>query len=171
MRSLPTTAWDFAFEALQTGGPLPLSQFKGQVLLIVNTASHCGFTKQYKALEALYQRYREAGLIVLAVPSNDFGNQEPEDASTIASFCDLKFGVTFPMTQKVHVRGPHAHPFYVWAKTALGFGTAPKWNFHKYLVGRDGALVDYFNSMTAPDAPRVLDRLSRTLREKAAEVG
>ena len=142
---------------------MPLSAYTGKVLLIVNTASQCGFTPQYDGLEKLYQEYKEKGLVVIGVPSNDFGGQEPGSSEEIAQFCKLNFGVSFPMASKEVVSGEKAHPFYIWAKEELGFGTAPKWNFHKYLVGRDGALVDYFNSTTAPDAERLKNAVEKAL--------
>lgn len=156
------TAYDFTFETLD-GRPMPLSQFKGKALLIVNTASQCGFTPQYKGLEALYEQYKDKGLVVIGVPSNDFGGQEPGSAEEIKQFCKLNYGVTFPMTGKVHVKGKDAHPFYAWAYKVLGFGTGPKWNFHKYLVDAQGELVDYFNSTTAPDAKRLVAAVQKQL--------
>lgn len=158
------TAYDFTFESLD-GGQLPLSNFRGKVLLIVNTASKCGFTSQYKGLEELYKKYESRGLIVIGVPSNDFGEQEPGSAADIKKFCEINFGVTFPLTTKQVVSGKDAHPFYLWASDTLGFGTAPKWNFHKYLVDRNGKLVDYFHSTTAPDAKSLIDAIEAQLRQ------
>lgn len=157
------TAYDFTFTALTGGKPLPLSDFKGKVLLIVNSASKCGFTGQYEGLEKLYETYRDRGLVVIAVPSNDFGAQEPGSAEEIASFCKLNYGVSFPVTSKEVVSGSEAHPFYQWAKETLGFGTAPKWNFHKYLVDRDGKLVDYFHSTTSPSSGRLVKAVEELL--------
>ncbi|MFM9889671.1 MAG: glutathione peroxidase [Rickettsiales bacterium] len=157
------SAYDYQFTALIGGKPMLLSQFKGKVLLVVNTASECGFTPQYEGLEKLYETYKDKGLVVLGVPSNDFGGQEPGDSAQIAHFCKLNYGVTFPMAAKEVVSGHGAHPFYAWASDTLGFGTAPKWNFHKYLIGRDGKLVDYFNSTTAPDADRLTKAVEAAL--------
>lgn len=148
------SAYDFTFETLD-GKPLPLSGYKGKVLLIVNTASKCGFTPQFKELQALYNEYKDKGLVIIGVPSNDFGQQEPGSAQEIKKFCELNYGVTFPMTSKQEVTGDNAHPFYKWAYDTLGFGTGPKWNFHKYLVDTNGNLVDYFNSNTAPDSDKL----------------
>lgn len=158
-------AYDFSFEAL-SGAPLPLAQFKGKVLLVVNTASKCGFTPQYKQLEALYLRYKDQGLVVLGVPSNDFGGQEPGTPQEIKSFCEINYGVTFPLTSKNVVSGDGAHPFYQWAKQVLGAGAAPKWNFHKYLIDRKGHLVDYFGSMTAPDAGSIKNSIEKLITEQ-----
>jgi glutathione peroxidase len=149
------TAWDFSFTSID-GQPMPLSDFRGQVLLVVNTASFCGFTKQYEALQALHAKYEGQGFAVIGVPSNDFGGQEPKAAGEIKEFCEGMFGVTFPLADKNAVSGDDAHPFYKWAREELGWLNAPKWNFHKYLVGRDGKLVTSFYSQTAPDADRLI---------------
>lgn len=160
------TAYDFAFKTLRGEAPMPLAQFKGKVLLIVNTASQCGFTKQYEGLEKLYQEQQGKGLVVIGVPSNDFGGQEPGSSEEIANFCKLNYGVSFPMTSKQVVSGDGAHPFYQWARTELGFGTAPKWNFHKYLVNRQGKLVDHFNSTTSPDSEGLRKAIDAAIEEK-----
>jgi glutathione peroxidase len=157
------TAYDFEFKTLMGESPLPLSQFKGKVLLVVNTASKCGFTGQYKGLQALYDTYKDRGLVIIGVPSNDFGGQEPGKAEEIKQFCELNYGVTFPMTSKNVVSGDEAHPFYRWAYEVLGFGTGPKWNFHKYLVGSNGALVDYFGSSTSPDSEKLKEAIEKLL--------
>ncbi len=157
------SAYDFSFKTLMGQEPLPLSNFKGKVVMIVNTASECGFTPQYEGLQTLYDAYKDKGFVVIGVPSNDFGGQEPGSNETIAEFCKLNYGVTFPMASKEVVSGKDAHPFYLWAKEKLGFGTAPKWNFHKYLIDQNGALVDYYNSTTAPDADKVKKRVEELL--------
>jgi glutathione peroxidase len=161
------SAYDYRFTTLIGEKPLPLSQFKGKVILIVNTASQCGFTKQYDGLQKLYNQYNDKGFVILGVPSNDFGSQEPGSSDEIAQFCKLNYGVTFPMASKQVVSGDTAHPFYLWARETLGFGTAPKWNFHKYLVGRDGELIDYFNSTTAPDNERLVKAVAAALAKPA----
>lgn len=157
------TAYDFAFQKLEEDGALPLKQFEGKVILIVNTASQCGFTPQYEGLEKLYTSYKDQGLVIVGVPSNDFGAQEPGTAQEIAHFCKINYGVTFPMAAKEVVSGDAAHPFYLWARESLGFGTAPKWNFHKYLIDRHGTLIDYFNSTTAPEATSVKQAIEKAL--------
>lgn len=156
------TAWDFAFTSID-GKPMPLADFKGRVLLVVNTASFCGFTKQYEALQALNAKYEAQGFNVIGVPSNDFGGQEPKAAGEIKEFCEGMFGVTFPLTDKNVVSGDGAHPFYAWAREELGWINAPKWNFHKYLVGRDGKLVTSFFSSTTPDAERLIKAVEAEL--------
>jgi glutathione peroxidase len=160
------TAYDYSFTTLIGEKPLPLSQFKGKVVLVVNTASQCGFTKQYDGLQKLYDTYKDQGFVILGVPSNDFGAQEPGSSEEIATFCKKNFGVTFPMASKQVVSGDEAHPFYLWARKTLGFGTAPKWNFHKYLIGRDGALLDYFNSTTSPEADSLKTAIEKALAAK-----
>lgn len=162
--SIPSdSAYDYSFHSLVGHKPLPLASFKGKVLIIVNTASKCGFTSQYAGLEKLYNTYKDRGLVILGVPSNDFGSQEPGTSEEIASFCQVNYGVSFPMASKEPVSGKKAHPFYLWAKQKLGFGTAPKWNFHKYIINRKGELVDYFYSTTAPDAARFIKVVKREL--------
>lgn len=159
------TAYDFVFKTLSDEQPMPLAAYRGQVLLIVNTASRCGFTDQYAGLEKLYQLYQAQGLVIIGVPSNDFGGQEPGSNAEIATFCKLNYGVTFPLAAKEVVTGAQAHPFYRWAKDTLGFAAAPKWNFHKYLINRRGQLVDYFHSTTSPDAAKIKRAIKAALQE------
>jgi glutathione peroxidase len=157
------SAYDYGFTTLIGNKPLPLAQYKGKVLLVVNTASECGFTPQYKGLEALYEKYSARGLVVIGVPSNDFGSQEPGSSEKIANFCQVNYGVSFPMAAKVHVKGDEAHPFYQWAREQFGILGAPKWNFHKYLVDGNGQLVDYFHSTTEPESPKVVKAIEAAL--------
>jgi glutathione peroxidase len=148
------SAYDFEFVTLR-GQPYPLKDLAGRPLLVVNTASKCGFTPQYAGLKKLWEGYKDRGLVVIGVPCNDFGNQEPGGADEIASFCEVNYGVGFPMMGKVHVKGPQAHPFFTWAGQQGGFLAAPKWNFFKYLVGKDGQLADWFSSVAAPDGDKI----------------
>jgi glutathione peroxidase len=156
------SAYDFSFKSID-GGPMPLTAYRGKVMLVVNTASYCGLTPQYDGLEALYRRYRDGGLVVIGVPANDFGMQEPGTEDEIKSFCTTKFAVDFPMTAKERVIGPDAHPFYKWALTERGEDAAPKWNFHKYLVGKDGALAGVFSSRVEPNAPDLITAIEAAL--------
>jgi glutathione peroxidase len=158
-----TNAHSFSFKSID-GKPFPLSQFKGKAVLVVNTASACGLTPQYKGLEALWQGYKDKGLVVLGVPCNDFGAQEPGTEGEIKTFCETHFGVDFPMTSKEHVIGSAAHPFYAWAVKELGEGAAPRWNFHKYLIGKDGALAGTFGSRTEPEAADVKAAIEAALK-------
>ncbi|WP_377808345.1 glutathione peroxidase [Azospirillum sp. A29] len=161
-----SSAYDFTFQSID-GKPLPLSQFKGKTILVVNTASQCGFTPQYKGLEALWQRYRDRGLVVVGVPSDDFGGQEPGNANQIKDFCEVNYSIDFPMADKTVVSGDSAHPFYRWAADELGFLAKPRWNFHKYLVGPDGKLVSWFSTMTDPESDKVREAIETLLPEKA----
>mgnify|MGYP001162384597 FL=1 len=159
-------AHDFAFRSIE-GDALPMSAFKGKPVLVVNTASLCGFTPQYEALQSLWSRYRDRGLIVLGVPSNDFGSQEPGTADEISTFCEVNYGIDFPMTDKVQVKGDTAHPFYQWAASQVGFAGKPRWNFHKYLIGPDGRLIDWFSTPTKPTAARVIEAIEALLPTKS----
>jgi glutathione peroxidase len=156
------SALNFTFEAID-GSAMPLSTFAGKVLLVVNTASFCGYTKQYEGLQTLFERYEAKGLVVVGVPSNDFGAQEPKAEAEIEGFCKGAFGVTFPLTSKQVVKGADAHPFYVWARGILGEAGAPRWNFHKYLVGADGKLVAAFSTQTEPLDARLIKAVESEL--------
>jgi glutathione peroxidase len=153
-----------SFPRLQDEQPQSLCQYSGRVLLVVNTASFCGFTSQYKALEALYAQRRGDGLVVLGFPSNDFGAQEPGSNKQIAEFCESTFGVKFPMFAKSSVVGRDANALF--AQLAQQTGSTPKWNFHKYLIGRDGKTVLAFGSMTAPDSARFQAEVDRLLKQR-----
>jgi glutathione peroxidase len=157
------TAYAFSFIPVEGNKEFSLLDFKGKVILVVNTASKCCFTSQYADLEKLYKEYKDQGFVIVGVPSNDFGSQEPGTNEEIATFCQLNYAVTFPMTKKETVSGEKPHPFYRWAKETLGFGTAPKWNFHKYLINRQGKLIDYFNSTTSPQSHRFKKAIEKAL--------
>ncbi|HEX4533635.1 MAG TPA: glutathione peroxidase [Rhizomicrobium sp.] len=144
------TAYDFTFKSID-GADLPLSTFKGKALLVVNVASQCGLTPQYSGLEELWKARRDDGLVILGVPANDFGAQEPGTEDQIKTFCETRFAVDFPMTAKEHVIGAQAHPLYKWVESELGEAAAPKWNFHKYLFNRDGSIAGTFGSRTEPN--------------------
>lgn len=135
------------------GKPVDLGQYKDKVVLVVNTASHCGFTPQYTGLEALYQKYKDQGLVILGFPCNQFGGQEPGGAEQIAQTCQINYGVTFPMFAKVEVNGPQTHPVFQWLKSKLPgwFGAKVRWNFTKFLVGRDGQPIKRFAPVTRPE--------------------
>ncbi len=149
-----------SFPRLQDEQPQPLCQYTGKVLLVVNTASFCGFTPQYQTLEQLHAKYRTRGLVVLGFPSNDFA-QESGSNKDIAAFCENTFGVKFPMFGKTAVRGADANPLF--RQLAAQTGRAPQWNFHKYLVARDGKVVENYSSLTRPDDPSVVRALEREL--------
>ena len=153
-----TDAFGFSFEAIE-GGPMPLAQYRGRVMLVVNTASFCGYTPQYAALQRLHERYEARGLTVIGVPSTDF-NQESTDARQVRQFCDAMFGITFPITAINRVRGAQAHPFFAWAAREAG---PVRWNFHKYLVSRDGRRVQGFSTQTEPEAPALIRAVEAAL--------
>jgi len=157
--SCPATL-NFRFPRLQDEAEQNLCQYAGKVVLVVNTASYCGFTPQYEGLEALYAKYRERGLVVLGFPSNDF-SQEPGSEKEIADFCFNTYGVKFPMLAKTHVRGDQANPMY--ARLARESGTAPKWNFHKYLIDRDGHVVASYQSSVKPSDRQLVSRIEQLL--------
>jgi glutathione peroxidase len=148
-------AYQFSFDGLMVD-TIPMSDFSGDVVLVVNTASRCGFTPQYSDLQTLYEQYKDRGLVVLGVPSNDFGAQEPGSAEEIEEFCRLNYGVTFPMAAKSAVVGSDAHPFYLWAAEAFGDGAVPRWNFHKILIARNGAPVGAFPSRVRPSSDEMI---------------
>jgi len=156
------SAHRFAFVALD-GEPLPLAGWQGRPVLVVNTASFCGYTPQYSDLETLWQRYRDRGLVVLGVPSNDFGEQEPGSAAEIRQFCASNYGIGFPLSEKCIVVGGEAHPFYRWVGAQLGEAGAPRWNFHKYLIGPGGELVGAWPSQVRPIDPAITDEIERLL--------
>lgn len=156
------SAYDFSFKSID-GRTIALSDWRGKAILVVNTASFCGYTKQYAGLQSLWAKYEHAGLVVLGVPSNDFANQEPKSEREIKSFCEGAFGVTFPLTAKQHVTGADAHPFYKWAAEAMGPAGVPNWNFHKYLIGRDGRLVRSFSTKLDPQSEEIESEIEKAL--------
>jgi len=151
--------WSTVSLDLIDSGPMATADFAGRVVLLVNTASLCGFTGQYRRLEALWRRYKDRGLVVLGVPSNDFGGQEPGSNDEIRRFCDATFDVTFPLTGKQIVSSPAAHPLYRWAAAQTGTLGTPSWNFHKILIGRDGRVIDWFTAVgsTGSKLDRAID--------------
>ncbi len=157
---------NYSFNRLQTGKPESLCQYRGKVVLIVNTASYCGYTHQYEGLEALYRKYKSRGLVVVGFPSNDFGGQEPGSNKEIAEFCRLTYGVEFPMFEKSSVTSIKTNPLY--AELLARTGQSPKWNFHKYLVDRDGKQVTSFGTRVEPDNGDLIGAVERMLAAKPA---
>ena len=155
------TAYAFTFKGLD-GKEILLSSYAGHPILVVNTASLCGYTPQYTGLQALWTQYRDMGLMVLGVPSNDFGGQEPGGKSEIEKTAQDDYHVTFPLTEKVAVKGASAHPFYRWAAQERPFD-APRWNFHKYLIGHDGRLKAAFTSAVEPNDPKLIAMIEQEL--------
>jgi glutathione peroxidase len=157
----PITAYAFSFAGLE-GDQIRLADYAGKPIIVVNTASLCGYTPQYAGLERLFLRFHERGLMMIGVPSNDFGGQEPGGPAEISETANKEYGVTFPLTAKVDVKGPNAHPFYKWAAAQRPLET-PKWNFHKYLVGRDGYIAAVFATEIEPMDARVVDAVASQL--------
>jgi glutathione peroxidase len=158
----PENAYRFEFMSID-GEKLPLDTWRGRPVLVVNTASYCGYTPQYRDLEALWQRYRERGLVVLGVPSNDFGQQEPGSGAEIKQFCETNYAIGFPLAQKCRVIGGEAHPFYRWVAETLGEAGTPRWNFHKYLIGPDGELAGAWPSSVGPTDRRITGEIDNLL--------
>lgn len=158
------TAHAFSFTDINQQ-PLSLAEFAGRLVLVVNTASECGYTAQYAGLQRLWERYRERGLLVLGVPSNDFGAQEPGSEEQIREFCSTRYGVDFPLTAKQTVIGPNAHPFYRWIAAQVGEGGVPRWNFHKYLLDPQGNLVETWPSRVEPLAMSIVAIIEALLEQ------
>ena len=146
-----------------SGDVLNLSKLKGKTILLVNVASNCGFTKQYEDLQNLYDSYKNKGFIVIGMPSNQFGGQEPGAETEIKKFCETNFNITFQMTSKYDVKGDNAHPIYIWAKETFGKSTVPKWNFHKILINKEGKVEDTFASFTNPMSKKIINKLEEIL--------
>jgi len=164
-RRTTMTAHDFEFTSID-GDRLPVSAWKGRPVLVINTASFCGYTPQYAGMEALWRQYKDRGLVMLAVPSNDFSGQEPGSAGEIKAFCET-YDVSFPLSRKEKVIGGDAHPFYRWAVAELGEGAAPRWNFHKYLIGGDGLLAGTWPSAVTPQSKEITGAIDAALGAKS----
>ena len=157
--------FDFQIKDLD-GETLDLSKYKNKAVLMVNVASNCGFTNQYGDLQSLWENYQKHDLIVLGVPSNQFGGQEPGSNEDIKKFCKVNFNVNFPMTDKVNVKGDNAHPIYLWAKKNHGKSAVPKWNFHKILINKEGKIHDTYSSFTKPNSKKVTQAIEEILNIK-----
>ena len=141
------------------GEELNLDQYKGKAVLLVNVASKCGFTKQYSGLQSLYDKYKEKGFVVIGIPSNQFGQQEPGSNNEIKDFCETNFNITFPMTDKVDVKGKNTHELYAWAKENHGNSTIPKWNFHKILINKQGKIEETYGSFVKPMSKKLITKI------------
>lgn len=158
----PATIYDFTMESIDNK-PVPLKEFKGKVMLVVNVASYCGNTPQYAALEALYEKYKNRGFVVLGFPANEFGAQEPGTNSEIKEFCTSKYNVSFPMFSKIVVKGEGIHPLYQWLIANSGKPDDIGWNFEKFLISRDGHVVARIAPKTKPDSPEVVAAIEKAL--------
>ncbi len=153
--------YDFKINSI-TGDQIDLKDFKGRPILIVNTASYCGFTKQYNDMQELWEKYRDRGLIVLGVPSNSF-NQEKSDNSAVKEFCEVNFNINFPLTEITDVKGDNAHEIYKWAKENYGKSAVPKWNFYKILINKEGKIEDTYASLTSPTSNKITKKIENLL--------
>lgn len=154
-------AYDYRFDGID-GNQIELSDFRNKVIVVVNVASRCGYTPQYKDLQTLYDNYKDRNLIIIGVPTNNF-KQEPGTNDQIKDFCETNFGITFPMTEKINVIGDNSHPFYKWAKEDFGIGAIPKWNFHKIVIGKNGKVVDTFASFTKPTSKKFVKLIEKLI--------
>ena len=154
--------YDFKLESI-TGEIINFNNYKGKTVLLVNVASNCGFTKQYSDLQNLWEKYKERDLIVLGIPSNQFGGQEPGSNAEIKDFCETNFNINFPMTSKYDVKGENAHEIYKWAKDSFGKGAIPKWNFHKILINKNGKIHETYASFTNPMSKKIINELEKIL--------
>ena len=154
--------FDFKIEGI-SGDLIDLNEFKGRAILVVNTASYCGFTKQYNDLQNLWDKYKKDGLVVLGIPSNSF-NQEKNSNQDVKDFCELNFNIDFPLTQITKVKGDDAHPLFLWAKNNYGKSAIPKWNFHKILINKDGKIVDTYSSLTNPMSNKIQNKIQSILK-------
>jgi glutathione peroxidase len=155
-------ATDFSFKNIE-GNVIDLADYKEKVIIVVNVASRCGFTNQYKDLQALWSKYKKKNLVVIGVPSNNF-RQEPGSNKEIKDFCETTFGIDFPITQKIDVIGNKSHPFYVWAKNNHGLSAVPKWNFHKIIIGKNGKVANTFSSITNPSSNKFMSSIEEELK-------
>lgn len=155
-------AYDFKFKDLD-GSALNLSEYKGKIIVVINVASQCGFTNQYKDMQKIWEKYQTKGVVILGVPSNDFGKQEPGSNKDIKNFCEAEFGISFPMTEKVSVKGSNAHPFYIWAQKNYGKSAIPKWNFHKIIIDKNGKIAETFSSITNPSSEKIIITLEKLI--------
>jgi len=155
-------AYDFSFNDID-GTQLKLSEYKGKIIVVVNVASQCGFTSQYEDMQNIWEKYQSKGIIILGVPSNDFGGQEPGSNSEIKNFCEAKFGISFPITEKINVKGSEAHPFYKWAKDNHGKSAVPKWNFHKIIIDKSGKINETFSSITNPFSKKFIKAIEKLI--------
>ena len=158
-------AYSYSFKDINEEDVINLSDYKGKTLVVVNTASLCGFTYQYDGLQKLYDDYKDQGLVVLGVPSNDFGNQESGTNSEVKEFCESTFSITFPLTEKNVVKGKDAHPFFKWSKKELGFiGGVPRWNFHKIIIGKDVNAIAGYTSLTRQSSKKFISEIEKALQ-------
>ena len=146
-----------------SGNELSFSEYRNKTILLVNVASKCGFTKQYSGLQTLYEKYQDSGFVIIGIPSNQFGGQEPGSNEEIKNFCETNFNITFPITDKVDVKGVNSHEIFKWAKENYGSSTVPKWNFHKILINKNGKVQNTFNSFIDPLSKKIINEIEKIL--------
>ena len=155
-------AYDYSFNNID-GDIIKLSDYRDQIIVVVNVASRCGYTPQYEGLQKLWENYKNMGLVVIGIPTNNF-KQEPGSNKEIKDFCQTNFGIDFPMTEKINVIGKDAHPFFLWAKNNHGIGAIPKWNFHKIIIGKKGKVLDTFASFTKPSSDKFIKIIEKEIK-------
>ncbi len=155
--------YNYQFNNIDGKGQIKLEDYKGKLIVVVNTASLCGFTKQYVGLQAIWEKYKDRGLVIIGVPSNDFGNQEPESDTEIHNFCTAKFAVTFPLAAKTEVTGENAHPFFIRTHAEFGKLSGPSWNFYKYIISPEGKLIGWFTSLIDPKSKKFISFIEANL--------
>jgi|TARA_B100000586_G_scaffold19592_1_gene12997 glutathione peroxidase len=161
---MANNAYDYNFTSINEEDVINLSDYKGKTIVVVNTASLCGFTYQYEGLQSLYAKYKDEGLVVIGVPSNQFLQEEPGDEKQIKEFCESTFGITFPLTVKSKVRGSDAHPFYKWARNELSFiAGVPRWNFHKIIIDKNGNAAAGYTALTKPSSKKFINKIEELL--------
>ena len=154
--------YDLSFESIN-GNIISLKEFKKKPIIVVNSASFCGFTYQYEQLENLYQKYKKKGLVIIAIPSNDFGGQEYKDNKKVKEFCEVNYNISFPITTITKVKGKSRHSFFKWVEKEAGYLSLPKWNFYKYLINKEGKLSSWFSSVTKPSSEKFLNELKKIM--------
>lgn len=160
---MANNAHDFEFDQLTGGSKIKLADYKNKLIIVVNTASLCKFTPQYQEFEQLWQKYQERGLVIIAVPTNNFGAQEPGSNQEINNFCRSNFNISYLITAKVEANGKNAHPFFNWTQEKFGKLSGPKWNFYKYIIGKDGEPIEWFSSLTSPVSQKIIDIIEKNL--------
>jgi glutathione peroxidase len=155
--------YNYSFDKVDGKGKIDLKNYKGKLIIVVNTASLCGFTKQYASLQNLWAKYRDQGLVIIGVPSNNFGNQEPGGNTEIQNFCTAKFAITFPLAAKIDIKGDNAHPFFVRTRAEFGKISGPSWNFYKYIISPEGKLIAWYTSLVNPESKKFVSMIEENL--------
>ena len=158
-------AYEFKFQDLD-GSELKLSEYKDKVVIIVNVASRCGFTSQYEDMQTIWDKYQNKGVVMIGVPSNDFGNQELSENKKVKEFCTTNFNITFLLTEITKIKGKNGHPFFKWVNEEAGFLAFPKWNFYKYLINKNGELVSWYASVTKPNSNKIIKAIEKVILDK-----